>query len=310
MKYRFMDENRGAHSVGKMAEALGVSRSGYHNWSGRPESDRSRENRELIGQIRRIQERKKYRYGSPRVTRELWGEGVRVGENRVARLMRENGLGARPKRQYRATTDSSHRLQVAENVLQRRFEVAEPDLVWVSDITYVATSEGWMYLAVVMDLHSRKIVGWSMSSRMSTDLVLRAFMMAVLSRRPPRGLIFHSDRGSQYCSRAFVAALQRRGIVQSMSGKGDCWDNAPAESFFKTLKNELIARRIYPSRERARAEIFQYIEVFYNRQRRHSGLDYMTPVEFEEAFPGGCPDTTCLEKMRSRPATKAVSQAS
>jgi len=263
-----------------------------------------------VDEIRRIQESKKYRYGSPRITRELWGQGRVVGENRVARLMRENGLGARPKRRFRVTTDSSHRQQVAENLLQRRFEVAGRDVAWVSDLTYIATAEGWMYLAVVMDLYSRKIVGWSMSSRMSTDLVLRAFMMAALRRRPPRGLIFHSDRGSQYSSRAFAKALDRRGIVRSMSRRGDCWDNAPAESFFKTLKSELIAKRIYPTRRRARAEIFQYIEVFYNRQRRHSSLDYMTPVEFEEAFPGGCPNTTCPEKMRLRPATKALSEAS
>lgn len=311
MKYRFMAAQRGAHSVGKMAKVLEVSRSGYHAWLGRAVSQRQGAEAELTEQIQEIQRQAKRRYGSPRVTAALRRAGRRVGHNRVARIMKKNGLQARAKRRFRVTTKASGSLPVADNVLGRQFGVAAVNRVWVSDITYLATTEGWLYLAVVMDLCSRRVVGWSMSSRLSTELVLRAFWMAVLSRRPAQGLVFHSDRGAQYASHAFRAALRQVGAIQSMSRKGDCWDNAPSESFFNTLKTELMqGGKAFSSRQAAKAAIFEYVEVFYNRQRLHSSLGNLTPVEFEEALEGGCLDTTQPEKTRLRPATKVVAGAS
>lgn len=282
MKYRFMEEHCGAHNVGKMARTLKVSRSGYYAWGVRPRSERDRYDEELLEAIREIQKDCRHRYGSPRVTKKLQRQGYRVGHNRVARLMRENGLGACQRRRYRSTTDSKHNLPVAENLLNRKFDVAEANRVWASDITYCATADGWLYLCTVIDLYSRKIIGWSISTRMKTDLVLQAFMMALMRRRPPKGVIFHSDRGSQYCSHAFRERIEGHGFLQSMSRKGDCWDNAPAESFFKTLKSELCGYRAFGSRKEARLAIFEYIEVFYNRERLHSSLGYLTPAEYEE----------------------------
>jgi putative transposase len=288
MKYRFMAEQRGAHSVGKMAKVLEVSRSGYHAWLGRVPSRRQGAEEELTEEIRAIQKQAKRRYGSPRVAAALRRAGRRVGHNRVARIMRKNGLQARPKRRFRVTIKASASLPVADNVLARNFAVATVNTVWVSDITYIATTEGWLYLAMVMDLCSRRVVGWSMSSRLNTDLVLMAFWMGVLSRRPGKGLLFHSDRGSQYASHAFRGALSNAGAIQSMSRKGDCWDNAPSESLFKTLKIELMEEgKAFRSRQHAKAAIFEYVEVFYNRQRLHSSLGNLTPVEFEEALEGG-----------------------
>jgi transposase InsO family protein len=287
MKFHFMEGQRGIHSVERMAGVLGVSRSGYYRWTGRRESERDRSNRDLVERIAGIQKKAKYRYGSPRVTEELRRGGLSVGHNRVARLMREHGLQARSKRRYRCTTKAAERREAAPNVLNQQFEVATRDTVWASDITYIATGEGWLYLAVVLDLSSRRVVGWSMSSRLTTDLVLRAFLMAVLNRRPPEGLIFHSDRGSQYTSRRFVRALARRGMIQSMSRGGNCWDNAPCESFFSSLKIELMDGKAFESRAAAQAAIFEYMEVFYNRERLHSTLGYMTPVEYEEAISSG-----------------------
>ena len=276
-----MREHRRSHSVEKMARVLEVSRSGYYKWLIRPESSRQQENEELIGRIREIQEDSRYRYGSPRVTEALHQRGYQVGHNRIARLMRGNGLGRRPQKRFRSTTNSKHEFPVAENLLNREFTVAQANQVWASDITFIATAEGWLYLCVVIDLYSRKVVGWAMSTRMTTNLVLAAFMMAIMRRRPPEGLLFHSDRGSQYCSYAFRARMKRYGMVQSMSRKGDCWDNAPVESFFKTLKSELTGYRAFNDRKQARRAIFEYIEVFYNRQRLHSTLGYLTPEEFE-----------------------------
>jgi transposase InsO family protein len=311
MKYRFMAEQRGAHSVGKMAEVLEVSRSGYHAWLGRAASPRQGAEEQLTEEIREVQKHAKRRYGSPRVTAALRKAGRRVGHNRVARIMRKNDLQARPKRRFRVTTKASASLPVADNVLGRNFAVATANTVWVSDITYIATTEGWLYLAVVLDLCSRRVVGWAMSSRLSTELVLRAFWMAALTRRPAKGLMFHSDRGSQYASHAFRGALRHVGAIQSMSRKGDCWDNAPSESFFKTLKTELMeGGKAFRSRQAAKAAIFEYVEVFYNRQRLHSSLDNVTPVEFEEALDGGCLDTTHPQKTRLRLAMKLASEAS
>ncbi|MDP6495586.1 MAG: IS3 family transposase [Dehalococcoidia bacterium] len=287
MKYRFMDGQRGIHRVERMAGVLGVSRSGYYAWQDRGESARDRVNRDLAEAIRGIQEKVKYRYGSPRVTEELRRAGMAVGHNRVARLMAHNGLQSRTKRRFRCTTKAAEGRPVAENLLARNFEVSRANAVWASDVTYIATSEGWLYLAVVLDLCSRRVVGWSMSSRLTTDLVLRAFWMAVLNRNPPEGLMFHSDRGSQYTSKAFCKALESRRMIQSMSRKGNCWDNAPSEAFFATLKTELMDGKAFSGRRAAQAAIFEYMEVFYNRQRLHSSLGYLTPVEYEEAISRG-----------------------
>ena len=261
---------------------LKVSRSGYYKWLNRSSSERTQENDDLIDQIKGIQKHARYSYGSPRVTQALHRKGYQVGENRVARLMQLQGLGRRLKKRFRSTTDSEHSLPIAENLLNREFWSSKPNQVWVSDLTFISTAEGWMYLCVVIDLYSRKVVGWAMGTRMKTALVLQALMMAILQRQPPEGLLFHSDRGSQYCSRVFRDRLQKYRIKQSMSRRGNCWDNAPAESFFKTLKSELLGNGAFGSREEARRAVFEYIEVFYNRQRLHSTLGYISPVEFEE----------------------------
>jgi transposase InsO family protein len=276
-----MKEHQKIHTVEMMARVFEVSRSGYYAWKKREKSKRDWEDEILIQEITRIQKKVKYRYGSPRVTAELKRRGFVVGHNRIARLMRENGLRRRARKRFRSTTQSNHTKPVAENLLNREFSVDKPNKVWASDITYIATAEGWLYLCVFIDLFSRKVVGWSMSTRLKTDFVLQALMMGILSRKPPKGLIVHSDRGSQYCGNVFRRRLNRYGYIQSMSRKGDCWDNAPVESFFKTLKEELCGHRSFRSRREARTAIFEYVEVFYNRVRLHSTLGYCTPDEYE-----------------------------
>jgi len=282
MKYALMSDQRGTHSVERMAEVLGVARSGYYAWAQGEESSRSLEEKKLVAEIQQIQGEVNHRYGSPRMTEQLRRRGRKVGHNRVARIMREKELGARRKRRFVLTTRSEEGQKVAENLLDRNFEAAAADRVWVSDITYVATAEGWMYLCIVLDLYSRRVVGWSLSSFVDTELVLAAVAMAVIRRRPPRGLMFHSDRGVQYTSGQFRKIATGYGFIQSMSRRGDCWDNACAETFFKTLRAELIRWRIYRSREDARRAVFEYVEVFYNRKRLHSYLGYLTPTEYEE----------------------------
>lgn len=221
------------------------------------------------------------RYGSPRIHQKLRQRGIRCGQKRVARLMREHGLRARRPRRFKATTDSKHGLPVAENVLDQQFEAKVADARWAADITYIWTSQGWLYLAVVMDLYSRRIVGWSMRETMERSLVLSALEMALKARKPTLGLLHHSDRGSQYASGAYQRMLERAGCTCSMSRRGNCWDNAPVESFFSTLKMELVHQRRYETRHRARAEIFEFIEVWYNRERLHSSLGYLSPADFE-----------------------------
>jgi putative transposase len=286
MKYRFMADHRGEHRVGKMAVNLGVPRSGFYAWKHRGESPRRQEDQRLLELIKGIQQEVKYRYGSPRVTKELSRQGHQVGHNRVARLMREGQLGVRPRKGYRVTTKSNHGHPVAENLLQRNFSVSGANRVWVTDITYIATAEGWMYLCVMLDLYSRRVVGWSMGRGLGAQLVIEALLMALLHRQPPRGLLLHSDRGVQYCAKGFRDLVTRAGVVQSMSRKGDCWDNACAETFFASLKTELIGDHIFVTREQARREIFEYMEVFYNRRRLHSYLGYLTPLEFERSSDG------------------------
>jgi transposase InsO family protein len=284
MKFQFIELHQEAHSVEMMARLFEVSRSGYYAWKSRPASKRVALNEQLVEEIKQIQEEVKYRYGSPRVTEELRRRGYRVGRNRVARLMRESKLGRRRKRRFRSTTDSKHRFPVAENLLQREFTVSGPNVVWASDLSYVSTADGWLYVCVILDLYSRKVIGWSMGRRMTAELMIQAFIMACMHRNPPEGVIFHSDRGSQYCSEAFRKCLSSHRMRQSMSRVGDPWDNAPVESFFKTLKSELCGDRAFRSRSEARMAIFEYLEVFYNRQRLHSALAYRTPEEYERYF--------------------------
>ena len=267
-----------------MCRVLEVSTSGYYDWRGRAESRRQKQDRRLVVEIKAIHKESRQTYGSPRIHDELKDRGVRCGRKRVARLMRLHGLRAKQTRRFKATTDSTHTLPVAENVLSRQFTPSAPDVVWAADITYIPTRQGWLYLAVVLDLFSRRVVGWSMHKRLGRSLVLDALQMALRRRSPRPGLIHHSDRGSQYASGDYQGLLQAQQMVCSMSRRGNCWDNAPVESFFSTLKRELVHHRRWQTRTEARAEIFEYIEVWYNRQRRHSSLGYQSPVQYEALF--------------------------
>jgi putative transposase len=264
-----------------MCEALGVSPSAYYEWEGEQESAHARRDAELLELVRALFAQFRDRYGAPRIHGELAKVGFNVSRKRVARLMREAGLRAKGARKFKATTDSNHALPVAPNLLEQHFSAERPNAVWVSDITYLWTRQGWMYLAVVVDLFSRKVVGWSLRERMTAELVCEALDAAVRLRRPAPGLVFHSDRGSQYASKVFRRRLWRYRMTQSMSRKGCCWDNAVAESFFATLKKELVRDCAYETRTAARNDVFEYIEVFYNRQRAHSLLNYETPTSFE-----------------------------
>ncbi|EPX62663.1 Mobile element protein [Cystobacter fuscus DSM 2262] len=283
MKFELMDAQKAHFPVKFMCQQLGVSRSGYYAWQGRPESARQVSDRALAKEVTQVHHDSRRTYGSPRVHAELRARGQRVSRKRVVRLMREQGLAARRRRRYVATTDSRHHQPVAPNVLARDFSPAQPNTTWATDITYVGTREGGLYLAVVLDLFSRKVVGWSMSETIDRHLVLAALDMALKGQQPPRGLVHHSDRGSQYASEDYQRALTARGIECSMSRKGNCWDNAVVESFFSTLKQELVYTTDFTTREQARLALFEYIEVFYNRQRRHSTLGYVSPVNFELA---------------------------
>jgi putative transposase len=282
MRYEFIRAEKVRFPVRLMCRLLEVSRSGFYAWLKRRDSLELND-RQLLQLIREIFAQSHETYGSPRIYRELRARGVRCDKARVERLMRENEITPPRKKKYRVTTDSNHKNPVAPNVLQRDFTSPAPNRRWVSDITYVWTWAGWLYLAVVLDLFSRRVVGWAMDSRLDTEsLTLNALHMALRNRAPDRGLIHHSDRGTQYTSGDFRKVLDARGIVCSMSRRGDCWDNAVAESFFATLKLDLIFRRTFRTRREARQAIYRYIEVFYNRQRRHSYLGYLSPAEFEE----------------------------
>jgi len=270
-----------------MCRVLDVSRSGYYAWLSRPKSDRSTQNRMLLDQIKVVHKSSRRTYGAPRIHGELVATGFKCSKKRVERLMSANGIRAKQKRKFVVTTDSRHCMPVAPNILNREFVVNEPDTVWLSDITYIPTDEGWLYLAGVMDLCSRTAVGWSMSDCMDTTLVTDALKMAYRRRRPTTGLIHHSDRGSQYASYDYRNLLSDYGMLMSMSRKGNCWDNAPMESFFGTLKKELIHHKQYRTRDEARRDIFDYIEVFYNRQRLHSSLGYLSPAEYERQLAVG-----------------------
>lgn len=267
--------------VQRMTELLNVSRSGYYSHVKRLPSKRAQENSFLLAKVKETYVQGRKCYGSPRITASLRQQGYLVGRNRVARLMQENHLKAKMKRKRVNTTDSRHTHPIAENILNRQFQVHHMNRVWAGDITYIPTREGWLYLAVVLDLHSRKVVGWSMSPSMETELVTNAMQMAVQRRSTQPGLLFHSDRGSQYASQAFQAYLCDTKMIPSMSRKGNCYDNACSESFFGTLKLE-CCDRVFTSRKEASSAIFEYIEVFYNRQRLHSSLGYLSPEQFEQ----------------------------
>lgn len=284
MRYAFIQEQERRWPVSVLCSVLEVARSGFYAWRRRVPSRRCERRERLIKAMREIHaQRHQGSYGSPRMHRELKFQGHAVSENTVARLMKEHGLRARTARKFRPTTDSNHALAVAQNVLDRQFQANRPNEKWVSDITYVWTDEGWLYLAAVEDLYSRKVVGWSLGERLTSDLVNRALEMAIGRQLPMWELVAHSDRGSQYASRSYQDLLASRGITCSMSRKGNCWDNAPMESFFATLKKELVHQVRYATREAARQSLFEYIEVFYNRVRRHSALGYVSPETFEEA---------------------------
>jgi putative transposase len=283
VKFRFIHEHLAeTYPLEVACEVLEVSRSGYYAWRERPESARAKRRAELAEKVEAVHRENRGVYGSPRVFRALKASGEGVCENTVAKVMRDGGIRAKSKRKYvPRTTDSAHEQPVAPNVLGRRFEAPAPDRKWAADITYVPTAEGWLYLAGVIDLCSRKVVGWSMAGHMRTDLVSDALRMALARRSPGEGLLHHSDRGVQYASGDYRHLLRSHGIECSMSGKGDCRDNAAMESFWGTLKTELVNHERYQTREQARASIFEYVEVFYNRQRLHSSLGYLSPEQFE-----------------------------
>ena len=281
MKYAFIRQQRHWHSLRRLCQVLGVSRSGYYDWSNRKISDRQQANLRLVRRMRQIHVEVKQTYGSPRMHAELLAQGYSVSRGRVERLMRQHGLQAKQAKRYKRIYQHRQVQQSQPNLLDRRFYAQGPNQKWVSDITTVNTREGWLHLAIVLDLYSRAVVGWSMSSRITGKLVLDALRMAIAQREPASGTLVHSDQGSQYTAEEYQTELKRNAMICSMSRKGDCHDNAVAESFFHTLKVELVRDRRFDSRDGARQAIFQYIELFYNRQRRHSYLNYQAPLEYE-----------------------------
>ena len=281
MRFAFIATEKAAFPVRLLCRTLQVSRAGFYAWQTRPPAQRQQDDDRVAVQIAAIHAESRQRYGSPRIHAELRARGCRMSRKRVARLMHVRGLVPRRRRQFRPTTDSRHPFPIAPNVLARQFDRAAPDQAWVTDITYIPTGEGWLYLAVILDLHSRFAVGWAMSARITDDLTLDALDMALARRRPPPGLLHHSDRGSQYASGDYQRILAQHGVVCSMSRRGNCWDNAVAESFFATLKVELVHDAAWSTRTAARTDLFEYLELFYNGWRRHSALGYLSPRAFE-----------------------------
>ncbi len=281
MRYTFILVSQVAFPVTAMCRVLDVSTSGFYGWKAQPVSRRDERDTALRARVRRVFEASRETYGSPRVHAELRADGAPVSENKVAKLMRDEGLVARRKKRFRATTDSKHDDPIAPNIVERDFIADEKNDTWVTDVTCIWTRSGWLFVAVMLDLFSRRIVGWATSPTNDRFLALDALRDAITKRRPPVGLVHHSDRGSPYASADYRAELERFGLVASMSRKGDCWDNAVAESFFSTLKTELIRDRIYDSHDHATASIAEYVDDFYNTTRRHSHLGYVSPIEFE-----------------------------
>lgn len=274
-------KNTNHFSVSMMCKMLSVSRSGYYDWRDRPPSLRTQENIKLAAKIKTIFDEERSRVGAKRIAKRLKAEGINVGRHRVARIMRIHGWRAKAARKYKATTNSNHNLPVAPNLLQQNFAASRPNEKYVSDITYVWTEEGWLYLAVVMDLYSRMVVGWAISERMTSKLVIDALQMALWRRKMPRGVIVHSDRGSQYCSHDYQSLLAKHGLICSMSKRGDCFDNAAMESWNHSFKVEAIHGEKFLTRADAKNHVFDYIDVYYNRKRLHSRLGYLSPVYFE-----------------------------
>jgi len=281
MRFALVDQAKKDFPVHRLCQVLGVSQSGYFAWKDRPASRRQRDDMVMLAHVRSAFALSNGTYGSPRMTRELQDDGFAIGRRRTARLMRENGLRGRQKRRFKRTTDSEHSWPIAPNIIDQDFTATAPNQKWGVDISYVWTREGWLYLAVVLDLFSRRVVGWAVGDRLHRDLALAALRKALVMRRPPEGLIHHSDRGSQYCSVDYQAELHRHGIRISMSGKGNCYDNAMVETFFKTIKSELVWRTVFYTRDQAAQAIARYIDGFYNPVRRHSALDYISPAQFE-----------------------------
>lgn len=284
MKYEFMKNHENQFSVERMSNVFDVSRSGYYRFIHAMPSKRSIENDRLSKKIKAIHEESRRIYGSPRIHAELNAQGEMCSRKRVTRLMKKEGIAAKMKKRFKYTTKANPKAKAAPNLLQQDFSAAKPNQRWVADVTYVATREGWLYVAVVLDLFSRRVVGLSMSDRMTADLVLKALEQAVLHRQPDKGLVHHSDRGSQYTSKDFQSLLLLYNMIASMSGTGNCYDNAAMESFFHTLKTEHVYFEYYLTREQAKQSIFEYTEVFYNRKRRHSTLEYLSPVAFEKQW--------------------------
>jgi putative transposase len=283
MRYRFIEKQQKAWPITLMCGVLGVSRSGYYDWTARDLREGIRSNIALDKRIREIFAGHRQRYGAPRITDALHDEGMNCSVNRVARRMRALGLEAIQAKKFKVTTDATHAKPVAPDLIEQDFRAAAPNQKWTSDITYVWTDEGWLYLAVVMDLYSRAIVGWSMNRRMTQHLVCAALTMALFRRGFPKGTIIHSDRGSQYCSKRYQQLIRSYGLCGSMGRRATCYDNAVTESFFHTLKVELIHRERYVTRRRAKTSIFEYIEIYYNRQRKHSAIRHRIPMVFEQA---------------------------
>ena len=283
MRFGFIQTERASYPIRLMCRVLDVSAAGFYAWCGRGPSERARQDATLRVAIRAAHTESRETYGSPRIHAALRTDEQPLGRKRVARLMREDGLIPRRKRRFRTTTDSKHKHPVAPNLLARDFTAQQPNERWVTDITYVLTREGWLYLAVILDLFSRRVIGWTADGRIDQGLVAEALRQALNTRNPALGLLHHSDRGVQYAAHDYQRLLREHGIVCSMSRKGNCWDNAVSESFFATLKGELIDHEDYLTREQARASIAEYIEVFYNCRRRHSTLGYLSPVDYETA---------------------------
>ncbi len=284
MIYQFIHELRSEHRLEKMCKVMNVSRSGYYKWRDRPESERELQHKEWTAQAKEVFEESRQLYGSPKVTQKLHQQGVEISERTVTRIMNEQQWKSRTVKKYKATTNSKHNMPVQENILNQEFKASKPNEKWVTDITYIPTAEGWLYLASVMDLFSRMIVGWHMSDRMTKELVIRALQQAHGRQQPEGEVLHHSDRGSQYASHDYQKQLQTYSMKGSMSRKGNCYDNACIESFHSIIKKELIYLNKYQTREEAQKSIFEYIEVFYNNQRIHSSIQYFTPREYERQF--------------------------
>ncbi|MFC2084419.1 IS3 family transposase [Bacteroidota bacterium] len=280
-RYEFIKKRSNEFSTRVLCELMKVSKSSYYKYLRRKPSRREESNKKILKEIKKIYQESKGRYGSPRITVAINRRGIKCDRKRIARIMKEEGILAKTRKKYKITTNSKHKLPVAENLVRQNFRADKPNKIWAGDITYVWTKEGWLYLAAILDLYSRKIIGWQISKYLDKKLVIEALRKAIEARSVLKGMIFHSDQGVQYASDEFKETLRNNGILQSMSRRGNCYDNAVAESFFHTLKTELIYFERYNTKDEARTSIFEYIEIFYNRKRIHSSIGYLTPEEFE-----------------------------